>query len=91
MALGTDVGVYPVKHYVGFKRHQRFLNIRIRRDKMNLQIRCLYNRKESFTDEDGITKVVKRWKDWRDADVRNAEELKPLLEFIKQSYDANQK
>ena len=46
---------------------------------------------EAFTDEDGITKVVKRWINWRDADVRNVEELKPLLEFIKQSYDANQK
>ena len=91
MALGTDVQCLPVKHYVGFKRNQRFLNVRIRRDKMNLQIRCLYNHKESFTDEDGITKVVKRWINWRDADVRNAEELKPLLEFIKQSYDANQK
>ena len=91
MVLGNDVGMYPVKNYIGFKRNQRFLNVRIRRDKMNLQIRCLYNRKESFTDEDGITKVVKRWINWRDADVRNAEELKPLLEFIKQSYDANKK
>ena len=58
---------------------------------MILGIRQIYNGKDSFTDENEITKIQKRHKEWREIHIKNAEELKPLLEFIKQSYDANQK
>ena len=91
MVLGNDVSMHPVKNYIGFKRNQRFLNVRVRREKLILGIRQIYNGKDSFTDENEITKIQKRHKDWREIHVKNANELQPLLEFIKQSYDANQK
>jgi len=91
MALGTDVQCLPVKNYIGFKRNQRFLNVRVRREKLILGIRQIYNGKDSFTDENEITKIQKRHKEWREIHIKNAEEMEPLLEFIKQSYDANKK
>ena len=91
MGLGKDVGVHPVKNYVGFKRNQGFFNIRVRREKLILGIRQKYNGKESFTDENEITKIQKRHKEWREIHIKNAEEMEPLLLFIKQSYDANKK
>ena len=41
--------------------------------------------------ENEITKIQKRHKDWREIHVKNTNELQLLLEFIKQSYDANKK
>ena len=89
--FGNDVEWRTVKNYIGFKRHQRFLNVRIRREKLILHIRQLYDGKECFSAENTEMKVLKRHKNWREIHVKNAEELEPLLEFIKQSYDANQK
>ena len=81
--------ILPVKNYVGFKRHQRFLGVRIRKDKLILHIRQLYDGKEYFSVEDSEMKRV--GKNWREIHVFNTKELEPFLVFIKQSYDANKK
>jgi len=89
--FGDDVDVVPVKNYVGFKRNQRFLSVRVRREKLILAIRQIYNGKECFTDENDITKVHGRHKNWRESHIKTPDELEPLLVFIRQSYDANKK
>jgi predicted transport protein len=89
--FGKDVDVVPVKNYVGFKRNQRFLSVRVRREKLILAIRQIYNGKECFTDENDITKVHGRHKNWRESHIKTPDELEPLLVFIRQSYDANKK
>ena len=91
LKFGNDVEWRTVKNYIGFGRHQKFMGVRIRREKLILHIRQLYDGKECFSAENTEMKVLKRHKNWREIHVKNAEELEPLLEFIKQSYDANQK
>jgi len=88
--FGDDVEFSPVKYYIGFKRVQNFLQVRIKQNKLVLTIRQSYNGKECFSAENtGMQKS--RHKDWKNIRIHNPEELESCLEFIRQSYDANKK
>jgi predicted transport protein len=88
--FGDDVQSSPVKFYIGFKRDQNFLQVRIKQNKLVLTIRQSYDGKECFSSENTAMQKS-RHKDWKNIRIHNTAELESCLEFIRQSYNANKK
>ena len=88
--FGGDVEFSTVKYYIGVKRVQKFLEVRIKQNKLVLDIRQLYDNKECFSIENTAMRRSKN-KGWKTIHIHNLEELESYLEFIRLSYNANKK
>jgi len=88
--FGSDVECYAVKYCICFKTVQKFLEVRIKQNKIVLSIRQLYDDKECFSTKN--TNIVRsKQKNYKEIHIHNLEELESCLEFIRQSYTANKK